>query len=144
MEYNIVIFFGPECNYSETELKKLFRSKSNFPKKISKMNIEGCIDIKYMLYAIDQGADGVIIIKSIYNMGTFNMISASVQKDVELANHILERRGFGNQRINMYWCKSGDYKHLAEVIEDTYRKIKEIGPNPIKCKIDKYITPIVE
>ena len=50
---------------------------------------------------------------------------------MDLANHILERRGFGNQRVNMYWCSSAEAEKLVKSVEDAFEKIQRLGPNPI-------------
>lgn len=50
---------------------------------------------------------------------------------MDLANHILERRGFGNQRVNMYWCSSAESEKLVKSVEDALEKVQRLGPNPI-------------
>jgi F420-non-reducing hydrogenase iron-sulfur subunit len=49
-----------------------------------------------------------------------------------LANRILDSRGFGNQRINMYWVSGAEAEKLVKSVEDAYEKINRLGPNPIK------------
>jgi len=53
---------------------------------------------------------------------------------VELANRILERRGFGSQRVNQYWVSGAESEKLVKSVEDTMEKIKRLGPNPIKIE----------
>jgi coenzyme F420-reducing hydrogenase delta subunit len=68
---------------------------------------------------------------------------------VEIVNKILASRGFGNQRINMYWCSSAESEKFVKSVEDAYEKVKREGPNPInlessesgKRKIEKITTP---
>ncbi|TFG08669.1 MAG: hydrogenase iron-sulfur subunit [Promethearchaeota archaeon] len=50
---------------------------------------------------------------------------------MDLANRILEARGFGNQRVNMYWCSSAESEKFVNSVKDAYEKIKRVGPNPI-------------
>ena len=40
-------------------------------------------------------------------------------------------RGFGNQRVNMYWCSSAESEKLVKSVEDAFEKIQRLGPNPI-------------
>jgi len=49
-----------------------------------------------------------------------------------LANRILERRGFGNQRVNQYWLSGAEAEKLVKSVEDTVEKISRVGINPIK------------
>jgi len=48
-----------------------------------------------------------------------------------LANRVLESRGFGNQRVNMYWLSGAESEKLVKSVEDALEKIKRAGPNPI-------------
>ena len=51
---------------------------------------------------------------------------------MDLANRILERRGFGSQRINQYWLSGAESDKLVKSVEDAYEKVKRAGPNPLK------------
>ena len=53
------------------------------------------------------------------------------QDHVDLANRILEKRGFG-KRVYMYFCSSAEGDKLAKSVMDAHEKIQRIGPNPIK------------
>jgi len=44
----------------------------------------------------------------------------------------LDSRGYGNQRINMYWLSGAEAGKLVKSVEDAYEKIKRSGHNPIK------------
>jgi coenzyme F420-reducing hydrogenase delta subunit len=66
-----------------------------------------------------------------------------------LANRILESRGFGNQRVNMYWLSGAESEKLVKSVEDALEKIKRAGPNPInkinmKSSKKKVVTTPVE
>lgn len=54
-----------------------------------------------------------------------------------LANRILDRRGFGNQRINQYWLSGAESEKLVKSVEDAYEKIKRAGPSPINSSETK-------
>ncbi|MFX0008613.1 MAG: hypothetical protein ACFFAV_18020, partial [Candidatus Hermodarchaeota archaeon] len=57
-------------------------------------------------------------------------------------------RGFGNQRVNMYWLSGAESEKFVKSVEDAYDKVKRAGPNPIKAmdvklpEKDLLITPI--
>ncbi|MFX1531587.1 MAG: hydrogenase iron-sulfur subunit, partial [Promethearchaeota archaeon] len=55
-------------------------------------------------------------------------------KHVEFANRILESRGFGNQRINMYWLSGAESEKFVRSVEDALEKVKSIGPNPLNLE----------
>jgi coenzyme F420-reducing hydrogenase delta subunit len=51
----------------------------------------------------------------------------------------LERRGFGNQRVNQYWLSSAESEKLVKSVEDTLEKIRKIGPNPLNLQQIKVV-----
>lgn len=65
-----------------------------------------------------------------------------------MANRILDSRGFGNQRVNMYWLSGAESEKFVKSVEDAYEKVKRAGPNPIKNtdvdipKEELVITPV--
>jgi coenzyme F420-reducing hydrogenase delta subunit len=61
------------------------------------------------------------------------------QTHVDLANRILDRRGFGNQRVNQYWLSSAESEKLVKSVEDTIEKIRKIGPNPLNLQEIKIV-----
>ncbi|MFX0106619.1 MAG: hydrogenase iron-sulfur subunit, partial [Candidatus Hodarchaeota archaeon] len=56
----------------------------------------------------------------------------TAQRHVDLANRILGSRGFGNQRVNMYWLSGAESEKFVKSVEDAYEKIRRLGINPIK------------
>ena len=70
---------------------------------------------------------------------------------MDLANRILEKRGFGSQRINMYWLSGAESAKLVKSVEDALEKVVRAGPNPInslesdsKDKIKEILTTPIE
>ena len=100
--------------------------------KIIKLRCTGRIDVKYLLFAIRSGADGIMIVGWHPNECQFKNGNFKAQTHVDLANRILDRRGFGNQRINQYWLSGAESEKLVKSIEDTLEKIQKAGPNPLK------------
>ena len=83
------------------------------------------------MYSIRAGADGVMIVGWRPNECQFKNGNFTAERHVDLANRILESRGFGNQRINMYWLSGGDAGKFVESVEDAYEKVKKDGPSPL-------------
>lgn len=142
---NILMFACLKWGYGAADLAGVSRMKYTPSVKIIKVRCTGRIDIKHILYAIKSGADGVMVVgwrpdECQYKNGNFK-----AQTHVELANRILERRGFGNKRVNQYWLSSAESEKLVKSVEDTVEKIKLIGKNPIndskKSKKELAITP---
>lgn len=147
--YNIITFVCLKWGYGAADLAGVSRFKYTPSIKIIKLRCTGRIDIKHLIYAIKSGADGVMIVGWRPNECQFKEGNFTAQKHVEIVNKILASRGFGNQRINMYWCSSAESEKFVKSVEDAYEKVKREGPNPInlessesgKRKIEKITTP---
>ena len=87
-----------------------------------------------LLFAIKSGADSVMIVGWRPDECQFKDGNFKAQTHVDLANRILDRRGFGNQRINQYWLSGAESDKLVKSVEDTLEKVKRLGPNPLKLK----------
>lgn len=118
--------------YSAADLAGVSRLKYTPTVKIIKIRCTGRIDVKHLLYTIKSGADGVMIVGWRPNECQFKNGNFTAQKHVDLANRILESRGFGSQRINQYWLSGAESEKLVKSVEDALEKVNRIGPNPIK------------
>lgn len=134
--YKMVVFACLKWGYSAADLAGVSRLKYTPAVKIVKVRCTGRIGVKHILYSIRAGADGVMIVGWRPNECQFKNGNFTAERHVELANRILESRGFGNQRINMYWVSGGDAGKFVESVKDAYEKLKKAGPSPINL-VDK-------
>lgn len=123
--------------YSAADLAGVSRLKYTPSVKILKVRCTGRIDIKHLLFAIKSGADGVMIVGWRPNECQFKDGNFKAESHVDLANRILERRGFGSQRINQYWLSGAESEKLVKSVEDTLEKLLRIGPNPLNLNGSK-------
>jgi len=54
------------------------------------------------------------------------------EKHVNFVRRILERRGLGADRVNMYHCSAAEVSRFKESIEDMMKKLGKLGPNPLR------------
>ena len=118
--------------YSAADLAGVSRLKYTTSVKIIKLRCTGRVDVKYLLFAIKSGADGVMVVGWRPNECQYKNGNFKAQTHVDLANRILERRGFGSQRINQYWLSGAESEKLVKSVEDAYEKVKRAGLNPLK------------
>ena len=130
--YKIVAFACIKWGYSAADLAGVSRLKYTTTVKIIKVRCTGRVDLKHILYSIISGADGVMIVGWRPNECQFKNGNFTAQRHVDLANRILESRGFGSQRVNMYWLSGAESVKFVKSVEDAYEKVKRAGPNPIK------------
>ena len=98
------------------------------------MRCTGRVDLKHILYTIKSGADGVMIVGWRANECQFKNCNFTDERHIKLANRILASRGFGNQRVNMYWLSGAESEKFVRSVEDAYNKVVKLGPNPINLE----------
>lgn len=130
-KYNIIMFACLKWGYGAADLAGVARLKYTPSVKIIKVKCTGRVDVKHILYTIKSGADGVMVVGWRPDECQFKKGNYTAQKHVDLANRILESRGFGSQRVNMYWLSSAESEKLVKSVEDAFEKVKRAGPNPI-------------
>ena len=132
--FKIIVFACLKWGYSAADLAGVSRLKYTPSVKIIKVRCTGRVDVKHILYSIFSGADGVMVVGWRPNECQFKKGNFTAQRHVELANRILNSRGFGNTRVNMYWLSGAESEKFVKSVEDEYEKIKRVGPNPVKTK----------
>ena len=129
--YKIVAFACLKWGYSAADLAGVSRLIYPSSVKIIKVRCTGRVDLKHMLYSIKSGADGVMIVGWRPNECQFKNGNFTAQRHIDFANRILDARGFGNQRINMYWLSGAESEKFVRSVEDALEKVKNIGPSPL-------------
>jgi len=132
--YKIIMFACLKWGYGAADLAGVSRLKYTPIVKIIKVRCTGLVDVKHILYAIKSGADGVMVVGWRPYECQFKAGNFKAQTHVDIANRILERRGFGGQRINMYWLSSAEAEKLVKSVEDALEKVSRLGPNTINIK----------
>ena len=133
-KYKIVAFACLKWGYSAADLAGVSRLKYTTSIKIIKVRCTGRVDLKHILYSIKSGADGVMVVGWRPNECQFKNGNFTAERHIKLANRILASRGFGDQRINMYWLSGAESEKFVRSVEDAYQKVEKLGPNPINLE----------
>ena len=89
----------------------------------------GRIEPSFVLKAIKDGADGVLI--SGCHIGDCHYISGNEytkERFEKLFNIIIKQLGINEKRIRLEWVSASEGKRFAEVITEFTNEIKELGP----------------
>ena len=128
-EPTIVAFFCNWCTYTAADLAGT--SRLSYPPniKIIRMMCSGMVDPKYILKALLEGADGVIV--SGCNPGDCHYINGNykARRRVKLIKEILPRFGFEPERVRLTWIAASDGILLAETMQAMVDQIKALGPS---------------
>jgi len=105
--------------------------------RVVRVPCTGKVDVLHILRAFEKGADGVYVVGCLEGECHFDSGNLRARKRVEQAREILDTIGIGGERVKMYNLSSGEGTKFAEFATEMTKKIKEIGPNPLKKAREK-------
>jgi coenzyme F420-reducing hydrogenase delta subunit len=134
-EPTIVAFFCNWCTYTAADLAGTSRLSYPGNIRIVRMMCSGMVDPKYVIKALLDGADGVLV--SGCNPGDCHYINGNfkARRRVKLLKEILPQFGFEPERLQLTWIAASDGVLLAETMRDLTAKIKALGPSEAKLKM---------
>ncbi|MCK5541405.1 MAG: hydrogenase iron-sulfur subunit [Desulfobacterales bacterium] len=131
-EPTIVAFFCNWCTYTASDLAGT--SRLSYPPniKIIRMMCTGMVDPKYVIKALLEGADAVLI--SGCHPGDCHYINGNykARRRVKLLKEMLKRFGLEEERLRLTWIGASDGLQLAETINTMVDQVKKLGPSEIK------------
>jgi F420-non-reducing hydrogenase iron-sulfur subunit len=100
--------------------------------RIVRVMCSGRIDPTFVLSAFKWGADGVLITgchpgDCHYVKGNFMM-----ERRFEFLKQALNQLGIEPERLRLEWISAGEGEKFAALIRDAARKIRELGPSPLR------------
>ena len=87
--------------------------------------------------AFQKGADGVYVAGCLEGECHYLTGNLRAKKRVEYTKKLLDEIGVGGERVAMYNIAASDGPRFAEVAREMHKKIKELGPSPIREALHK-------
>ena len=134
-EPTIVAFLCNWCTFTAADLAGTSRLPYPSNVKIIRMMCSGMVDPKYVIKAFLEGADGVLI--GGCWPGDCHYINGNykARRRVALLTEILKQFGIGEERLWLRWVAASEGNMFQEVIDDMTKKLKELGPSPLKGQL---------
>ncbi len=131
-EPTIIAFVCNWCTYTAADLAGTSRMVYPPNVRMIRMMCTGMVDPKYVIKALLQGADGVLI--SGCHPGDCHYINGNykARRRVKLLKEILPRFGFDERRVKLTWIGASEGVDFAKTIQELVAEIKSIGPNQAK------------
>ena len=128
----IVGFFCNWCTSSAADLAGTSRMK--YPPNIRPIRVmcSGSVDPVYILRALLEGADGVLI--GGCHPGDCHYINGNLKarRRVAIIKTILKTLGLDERRVRLEWISASEGKKFVDVVKDFTEEIRKLGPNPMK------------
>ncbi len=100
--------------------------------KLIKLPCTGKTDIRYILKAFEEGADGVYIVAC--PIGNCHHVRGNERalRRVNKAKEILDQVGLGSERLDIFFMSGGQGETFAQAARVMTERIKGLGPNPLR------------
>ena len=130
-EPKIVAFLCNWCTYTGADLAGTSRLQYPPNVRIIRLMCTGAVDTIYVLKALIEGADGVLIGgchpgDCHYQNGNFK-----VRRRMSILRKILKGFGYDEDRVWLRWISASEGKLFAQTVTSMVEELKQMGPNPI-------------
>ena len=136
-EPRIVAFCCNFCAYAAADLAGSMRLSYPANVRVIRLPCSGKVEIVYLLRAIEDGADGVMVIGCLEGDCHFVNGNFRAKKRVAAAKKLIEKAGVEPDRLEMYNLSSAMAGRFAEVIRDMTERIMKLGPSPLRKRVAK-------
>ncbi len=130
----IVAFCCYYCAYSAADLAGSMRLQYPPTVRMIEQPCSGRIDIRLILQAFEDGADGVYVAGCLEGDCHFLKGNYRAKLRVAQAKKILNDVGIGGDRVEMYNLSGSMGPRFAEIAHEMHERIKKLGPSPLNCK----------
>jgi F420-non-reducing hydrogenase iron-sulfur subunit len=131
-EPEITAFYCVYCGYMAADTAGLLKIEYPANVKFLRMPCTGKTDIRYLLEAFEQGADGVYLVAC--PIGNCHHVRGNERglARVRRAQKILDDIGLGGERLDMFFMSGSQAHSFAAAAQEMTERIRKLGPNPLK------------
>jgi len=131
-EPKIVAFLCNWCTYAGADLAGTSRLQYPPNIRVVRLMCTGAVDPMYVLKALIEGADGVLIGGCHPGDCHYQTGNYKARRRVAILKKILNQLGYDEERVWLRWISASEGKLFADTVTEMVENLKEKGPNPIK------------
>jgi len=131
-EPKIVAFLCNWCAYMGADLAGTSRIQYPPNVRIIRMMCSGAVDPVYVIKALLDGADGVLIGGCHPGDCHYQEGNYKARRRAAILKNILHQMGFDEERVWLRWISASEGQLFAETVTEMVEALKEKGPNPLK------------
>jgi coenzyme F420-reducing hydrogenase delta subunit len=131
-EPEITAFYCIYCGYMAADTAGSLQIQYPANVKFVRLPCTGKTDIRYILEAFEQGADGVYLVAC--PIGNCHHVRGNERGLVRVnkAKEILNTIGLGSERLDMFFMSGSQGHTFAMAAQTMTERIRKLGPNPLK------------
>ena len=133
-EPKIIAFLCNWCAYAGADLAGTSRIQYPSNIRIIRLMCSGSLDSTYVVKALMEGADGVLI--GGCHPGDCHYINGNLKarRRVAILKSVLKNAGLDPERVWLRWISASEGNHFAETVREMVEHIRDLGPNPLKTE----------
>lgn len=131
-EPKIIAFCCYYCAYAAADLAGSMRLQYPANIRLIEMPCTGKTDVRVLLEAFENGADGVYVAGCLEGDCHFLKGNIRAKKRVQYAKRLLDEIGIGGERLEMFNLSGSMGPRFAEIAQEFTEKIRQLGPNPLR------------
>jgi F420-non-reducing hydrogenase iron-sulfur subunit len=140
-EPEITAFYCIYCGYMAADTAGAMHLQYPANVKFIRLPCTGKTDVRYLLEAFEQGADGVYIVAC--PIGNCHHVRGNERGLARLkrTKQILDEIGIGGDRLEMFFMSGSQAHAYMEAAQTMTDRIRQLGPNPLKISKKLETTP---
>jgi F420-non-reducing hydrogenase iron-sulfur subunit len=118
--------------YAAADLTGTMKLQYDVTSRIIRMPCTARLDINFILKALQEGADGVLIVGCHPGDCAYKTGNLGAERRVRFARKLIKQLGFNENRVKMVFVSAAEADKFAADVNQFAKEIREIGPNPIR------------
>ena len=131
-DMNIIIFGCMQCMYAASDLAGTMKLQYDVTSRIIRMPCTARLDINFILKALQEGADGVLVVGCHIGDCAYRTGNLGAERRVRFAKKLIEQLGLDERRVKMVFVSAAEGDKFAAEVNKFGDEIRAIGPNPIR------------
>lgn len=128
----IVAYCCHYCAYTAADMAGSMRLSYPPEVKIIRVPCTGKVDPLYVMHALRDGADGVLVAGCLEGDCHFKNGNMKAMQRITYIQTLLQEIGIEESRVAMVMVSAGMGTQFAQVVTEFADKIRELGPSPMK------------
>ena len=135
-EPEITAFYCVYCGYMAADTAGALQVQYPANVKFVRMPCTGKTDVRYLLEAFEQGADGVYIVAC--PIGNCHHVRGNERGRARMqrTKKILDEIGLGSERLDMFFMSGSQAQAYANAAKTMTERVRKLGPNPRKLQVE--------
>jgi len=134
-EPKIVGFLCNWCSYTGADLAGTSRIQYPENIRIIRVMCSARIDPTFVLQALAQGADGVLICGCHPGDCHYSEGNYKAMRRYPLLKEVLKACGVENERVRLEWVSASEGQRFADIVKDMTERVRALGPSRIKTAL---------